>query len=119
MRVDLTANGQYDYTQPWYNNANDRVMWERAFQQNSQEAQLQVQALFLADPLTPNKVIRGTLTANPVVPQFGVDKHSPTLDDVLDGNYSSGNLYDSAPTDFSGTQAGMDATSRPSVPYWS
>lgn len=59
------------------------------------------------------------MTSNPNVPQFGVTKQEPTIDDVLGGNYSSGNLYDSAPTDFSGTSAGMEATSRPGIPYWS
>lgn len=118
MRIDLTANGQYDYTQPWWNNSTDRVAWERSFQQSERQQQLESSALMLSDPLTPNQVIRDTMVTRSVPPQYGVMTEPPTIDDVLAGSYSSGSLYDRAPTDFSGTSAGVESTSIPSIPYF-
>jgi hypothetical protein len=118
MNPDMTADGQYDYTKPWYQNANDRVSYERAFQQGTREVQLQAQALMLASPLTPDGLIRDQMTATMETPQFGaVAQVAPTLDEVLAGEWSnSGNLYDRAPTDFSGTAAGQESSSIPSLP---
>lgn len=121
MRLDMSANGQYDYTQPWYNNANDRVSYERAFQQPDRAKQLEAQALMCALPTTPNEYIREQMTAPMYTPQFGaMAVTSPTLDDVLDGNISgAGNLNDRAPTDFSGTNGEINSSSVPSLPYGS
>jgi hypothetical protein len=118
MRLDMTANGQYDYTQPWYNNANDRVSYERAFQQPDRAKQLEAQALMCALPTTPNEFIREQMTAPMYTPQFGaMAQTSPTLDDVLAGQFSNaGNLVDRAPTDFSGSTAGQESSSIPSLP---
>lgn len=116
MRIDLTANGQYDNTQAW-NNDNDRVMWERAFTQGARQVQLEAQALMCADPATPNDFIRNQMTAPDAPPLFGaMAMTSPTIEDILAGSYSnSGNLNDRAPTDFSGTNAGIGSSSFPSI----
>lgn len=120
MRLDMTANGQYDYTQPWYNNASDRVSYERAFQQPDRAKQLEAQALMCALPMTPNRFIRQQMTAPLDTPQFGAMNQSPTLDDILAGQYTqSGNLDNRAPTDFSGTNGEINSSSIPSLPYWS
>ena len=119
MRIHLTADGVYDRTQPWWNNANDRVMWERSFNEGPRQQTLESSALMLSDPLTRNRFIRQQMTANPEVPLYGAMKMTPTIDDVLAGNFSSGTLNDRAPTDFSGTTAGVESSSIPSLPYWS
>lgn len=112
-------DGIYDRTGPWWNNANDREMYDRAFGQDQRERKLEAMALICADVHTRNREIRSEMTAPLETPQFGAVKQEPTINDILAGRYtSSGNLYDRAPTDFSGTPAGSSSSSIPSLPAW-
>lgn len=116
MMVAIYPDGQYDHAS--WQNANDRVMYERTFAQGNREQQLVAQAMICANPETPNDEIRAKMTAQPV-PEFGMEKNDPTLDDVLSGAaFQTGHLYDQSPTDFSGSNASTEASSVPSLPYW-
>ena len=118
------ADSIYDYTKPWWNNANDRVMYERSFQQGTREQQLEAIALICADATTRNREIRQELSAPMRTPIYGAMNMSPTIDDIVslrknDPCSQSGHLRDVQPTDFSGTPAGQEASSFPSIPFYS
>lgn len=117
--VAVFADGMYDHGSTW-TNANDRVMWERTFATGTDSMKKMAAAAILADPATPADEIRQATTPPP--PAYsGLVKASPTIDDVLNvgtQGYSPGHLYDRAPTDFSGTPAGRDASSVPSMSAW-
>jgi hypothetical protein len=108
-------DGVYDRTKPWQS-TQERVMQERAFQQGTREKQLEAVALICANVQTRNREIREQMTAPLETPQFGAYKESPTIDDVMAGRFSSiGTLGNRAPTDFSGTPAGQESSSIPSL----
>lgn len=97
-------DGDYSKGATWMN-ANDRVSWERAFQQGTDSTRKMAEAALTADPGTSSDMIRASMTA-PLPVDYGMVKVSPTLDDVLSTGPSGpvpGHLYDRAPTDFSGT----------------
>jgi hypothetical protein len=102
-------DGDYSHGATWMN-ANDRVSWERSFQQGTDSTRRMAEAALTADPGTPARMIRAAMTA-PVIEQHGM-KVSPTIAEVLNvgpSGYDTGHLYDRAPTDFSGTPAGIES----------
>lgn len=114
--VAVYPDGQYDHGATWQN-ANDRVMWERTFTTGTDAMQKMSAAMLLAAPDTPAEVVREVMT-RPAAAYSGLVKVSPTIDDVLNIGPSGpvpGHLYDRAPTDFSGTPAGRDGSSTPSL----
>lgn len=113
--ISIYPDGDYEHGATWVN-ANDRVAWQRTFAQGTAEQQEMAKAMITANPGTPATEIRANMTA-PFVTQRGM-KTSMTLDDVLKvgaQGFDPGHLYDRAPTDFSGTPAGMEASSFPSL----
>ncbi len=115
MGISVFPDGDYEHGATWVN-ANDRVAWQRTFAQGTDAQRKQALAAITADPNTPESEIRANLTAGQVV-QRGM-KIEPTLNDVLGvgaTGYDPGHLYDRAPTDFSGTPAGMQSSSLPSL----
>jgi hypothetical protein len=114
--VAVFADGDYG-PGATFRDANDRVLWERTFATGTDGMKKMAAAAILADPATPADEIRQATT--PPLPAYsGLVKASPTIDDVLSvgpQGYSPGRLYDRAPTDFSGTPAGRDGTSVPSM----
>jgi hypothetical protein len=119
MATSIYPDGNYDFSKPpWYQNATDRVQYERTFQQGTREEMLEAQALINAQATTQSWEIHAQFDA-PEQPRFGATSQQPTLDDIFMGNLSqSDNLNNHAPTDFSGSNAGQEATSIPSIPYW-
>lgn len=113
--ISIYPDGDYGHDASWAN-ANDRVMWERTFSVGNREQQEMATAMLTANPQTPEATIRANMTA-PVISQRGMASQ-PTIDDVLNvgaQGYDQGHLYDRAPTDFSGTPAGMSSNSVPSL----
>lgn len=109
--VPVFPDGMYDHSHAWQN-ANDRVAWERTWKTGTDGQRKMAQAALTADPAMPAEMIRANMTT-PVTIQAGT-KTSPTIDDVLNvgpSGYNPGHLYDRAPTDFSGTPAGMQGSS--------
>ena len=113
--VAVYPDGDYSHGATWMN-ANDRVMWERSFQQGTDSTRRMAEAALTADPATPAAMIRSSMVA-PIVTQSGM-KQSPTSDEVRNvgpAGFNPGHLYDRAPTDFTGTPAGQEATAGPSL----
>ncbi len=113
--ISVYPDGDYEHGATWVN-ATDRVMWQRTFSVGTAQQQEMAKAMITANPDTPAIEIRQNMTA-PQVVQRGM-KTSPGLDDVLavgSQGYDTGHLYDRAPTDFSGTPAGMESNSVPSL----
>lgn len=104
------ADTAYDNTHPWDSMFNG-VPLSDVLHQSPGEVALMKQSMVMMDPGTPEEFIRATMT-NPSVPDPGPRMPEPTIGGVLAGDVPP---YPSAPTDFSGTPAGIEATSRPSL----
>lgn len=105
----LWPDGDYSHGGTWMN-ASDRVSWQRSFQVGTDQTRRMAEAALTADPATPADMIRAAMTA-PIVVQRGM-KTSPTIGEVLGvgpSGYDTGHSYDRAPTDFSGTPAGVES----------
>lgn len=113
--ISVYPDGDYEHGATWQN-ANDRVEWQRTFATGPGEAREMATAMITANPATSKDEIRANMTAQ-IITQRGMATQ-PTLDDVLGvgaQGYDPGHLYDRAPTDFSGSPAGTMASSRPSL----
>ena len=113
------ADTEYDNTHPWDSLYNG-VPLSDVLNQTPGEQRLMAQAVATGSFSYPNPMSRETIqeymTAGPPV-DAGPARPQPTIESVLDGSALQPNrLYDRAPTDFSGTPAGMEASSGPSVP---
>src|SRR6266478_8250820 len=79
-----TADGRYAYdVYPWFNNANDRVAYQRAFESGHPEAMRIAQAMLSQDPLTPDSEIRQNMTTRNFPPRFGYRTDELTISEVL------------------------------------
>lgn len=108
----------YDYTQPWWNNANDRVAYERAFIEGNFEERQIAQALITANPATENAEIALKMTAFVVPDRFGYDREPLTISEIVDNELGRPmNLDTTHATDFSGRRSNIDATERPGL-FW-
>lgn len=111
------ADTQYDNSHPWDSMFNGMPLTD-VFKQDPMQQKLMGQAITTANPETPEDFIRANMTAG-LPADAGPARPQPTIDSVLDGSalYPS-RLYDRAPTDFSGTPAGMGSSSAPNLPAW-
>lgn len=105
----------YDRSHVWQN-ASDRVSYERTFQQDPIERGKIVVALDTANPEFPEQVIRERLATPPIQPRFGIPQGPPDIDELFSRNL--GHVQDFAPTNFSGQQGGFSGTATPAVPPW-
>jgi hypothetical protein len=119
MPVPVFPDGEYDHSHAWQN-ASDRVSWERTFATGTEGARRMAQAMITANPATPADEIRLKMTGLPPEAPSDPVKVSPTLEDVLGTRPQPdyGHMYDRAPTDFSGSPAGYSGSSRSSLPGW-
>lgn len=102
------ADGQYDQTHPWDSLYNGPP----AMPVSPGTQQLMDHCEMLSDPRTPSSLIRDTMTHAPAF-DWGPTRPEPTIDSVLSGEASrpaQANM-----TDFSGTPAGMEASTRNSI----
>lgn len=119
--ISLYPDGDYDPLNAWGSATNDRAAWEATFRTGSGEQQRIAQSMITASMATPNDEIRAKLSVPPPPAPSGLRKVSPTLSDVLGAGPTappSPHLYDRTATDFSGTNAGRDGTSGPSLSSW-
>jgi hypothetical protein len=109
----------YDSTHTWQN-MNDRVAYQRAFEKGTFEERRIAQAFLSANPLTPSSEIRRNMTARRVPPKTGYDTEELTISDIFEGDISgdTNHLSDYSPTDWSGRTSGYEGTSMPSLPVW-
>lgn len=112
--VAIYPDGDYRHGAT-YANANDREMYERTFAIGTDEQQRIAQAMITASPETSNDEIRAKMASLPPAAPSGLVKVSPTIDDVIQVSPAAPHLNDRAPTDFSGTNAGRDGSSRASL----
>lgn len=105
------ASSQLDDTHTWQN-ANDRISYERAFTEGDAAQKRCAVALMTADRSTPESFIRSILTVSGVPPRYGYSDEPLTLDAVFGGGLPSPHINDAAPTDYSGTNAGYTGSDR-------
>jgi len=110
---------RYDYTHPWWQNANDRVAYERAFALGDFEERQVAQAMLSSNPSVPDAVIRaGNANAARVPSRFGYNMEEISISDILDnGARINSHIDDSHTTDFTGRNAETNGSSRPGI-YW-
>lgn len=109
-------DGWYDYTHG-YQNANDRVEYERTVSQDPVEVAKISAALTTADPSVPNMEIQDALSVHGTPPTQGYDR-TPLGVDACFGGQTAPNVNDYAPTNFSGRQSQFQGTGLPSMPAW-
>lgn len=111
--ISDAADTRYDYTQPWSSKFLGQS--EDVFKQDGRQQKLMAQAELTASRATPGDLIREGMTAG-LPADAGPARPQPGISSVLDGSALQPNhLYDRAPTDFSGTVAGIEASSRNSI----
>lgn len=119
--MQLDPQTIYDQTHTWQN-ANDRVAWQRTIAEGSPEEQKMARDLMNADPGTPSSYIANTMTAFRIPPRYGYDTTPPTIYDVIelssDDNISDPHASDYMMTDFSGSKARREGSEIPSMPMW-
>lgn len=114
------ADTRYDYTHPFWNNANDRVAWDRAINSDKLEERKMGIALVFADPGTPNTLIANKMTAWRIPPRFGYDTEQPGIVDVveLSGDENIGHEGDFYASNYTGQKTTRESTQIPSMPPW-
>ena len=76
------ADAIYDRTHTWQN-ANDRVAFERAFAVGTMEERKIALAVLTASPQTPEAFISAELTVPGVPPRYGYDDEPYTISDMF------------------------------------
>lgn len=116
--ISVYPDGQYEHGAAW-NNANDRVMWERTFSIGTDEARKIAQAMITQNMATSDDEIRAKLSVPPPPAPLPGMTVAPTLDDVLNiGPKADPVLNSRKMTDFSGTSGSMSGTSGPGLSAW-
>lgn len=89
----------------------------RTFSVGTDAQRRMAQAMITANPVTPNDEIRLKMATYPDLGPPVQAVPQPTIDDVLGTGpgVNSAHLYDRSPTDFSGTPAGTQSSSTPSI----
>lgn len=102
----------------FWQNASDRVAYQRSFDQESGEKKRIAQAMIVANPLTSNLEIQGNMN-NPNVPErFGYNDEPLTIEQVLGNELDPDNVNTNAWNDFSGKNSSYSGTDIPSLPIW-
>lgn len=108
------ADTRYDNTHPWDSMFNG-VPLSHVLQQTPREQALMKQSMTTMNPQTPEAFIRDTMTVPPVSDP-GPRPPEPGIEDVLSGQAPQPReLYARSPSDYSGTPAGIEASSVPSL----
>lgn len=109
------ADTRYDAGQHPWDSLFNGLTSNGAFKPSPREQQLMDVARMTTDPATPDAAIRANMTAGPPA-DAGFAPPQPTIEGVLDGSaLQAPHLYDRSPTDFSGTVAGIEASSRNTI----
>lgn len=109
------ADTRYDAGLHAWDSLYNGVPLSDVLNQDPRQQKLMAQAVTTANPGYPAEMIREHMTA-PEPRDVGPARPQPTIESVLDGSaFQPPNLYDRAPTDFSGTPAGIEASSRNSL----
>jgi hypothetical protein len=101
-----------------WQNANDRVSYQRAFNEGGGEQKRIAQAFLSANPDTPNIEIQVNMNQPNLPNRFGYDTTPPTIESVLGNELDPNNVDRRAWNDFSGTDSSYSGTDLPSLPIW-
>ncbi len=101
-----------------WQNANDRVAYQRAFNEGNGEQKRIAQALLTANPQTANIEIQRNMNVPNMPSRFGYDDTPLTLPQVLGGEMDPNNVDQRAWNDFSGSDSSYSGTDIPSLPIW-
>jgi hypothetical protein len=104
------ADTEYDNTHPWDSLFNGPA--ESAFRQSPYTEKLMAQAAIMADPSTPDQVIRDNMMTPPMY-DWGPPREQPTIDGVVSG--AALQPIQANFSDFRGTPAGAEASARPTI----
>ena len=86
------ANTIYDAgMRPWYNDLNDRLMYQRAFLTGGGQTKRIAQAMLSQNPLTPDSEIRQNMTALTTPRRFGYNDQELTIQQILRDQLSKDN----------------------------
>lgn len=117
----VTASTVYDADVNYHwQNANDRVAYQREFEQGDFEDKQCAWALLTANPQTPKIEIRENLNQPMSPDRFGYDNDQLTITDIIKGRIadSRSHVADYHTTDFSGKVSGKESSEVPSLPLW-
>lgn len=105
---------------PWWNNLNDRVAYQRAFDMGTPQDRRVAQAMISQDPLTPRDEIRNNMTTRNFPPKYGYNTDEITISQVLNNDFelAATHVNDSAWNDFSDTNGEINSTARPNGQWW-
>lgn len=110
-------DGLLDDTHTWQN-AQDRVEFQRAFDEGPYQKRLMAKALITAFPGTPEEEIAQNLTVPGVPDRFGYDQHPVSTDDIFSSELPDPHLADGPPTKFSGGNGEYSGSDIPSLPWF-
>ena|SRR5579862_9670084 len=99
-----------------WQNANDRVSYQRAFNEGDGEQKRIAQALLTANPQTANIEIVQNMNIPNLPSRFGYDDTPLTLEQVLENEMDRNNTH--LWNDFSGKDSSYSGTDTPSLPQW-
>jgi hypothetical protein len=100
----------------YWTNANDRVSYQRAFNEGNGEQKRIAQALLTANPQTANIEIQRNMNVPNLPSRFGYDDTPLTLPEVLGNENSLSSMH--SWNDFSGKDSSYSGTDLPSLPIW-
>lgn len=105
---------------PWWNNLNDRIAYQRSFNEGSPEERRIAQAMLSQDPLTPRQEIQRNMTTRDFPSRIGYPIDELTISQILNNDFklAATHVNDSAWNDFSDTNGEINATNRPNVQVW-
>lgn len=103
-----------------WQNANDRVSYQRSFDEGTIQDKKMSQALLTANPNTPNIEIQVNMNTPQVPARFGYNDEPLTIERVLgDELYNEGSRTNTRVwNDYSDVNSEINSTSLPSIPVW-
>lgn len=101
-----------------WQNANDRVSYQRAFNEGNGEQRRIAQARLVANPQTANIEIQRNMNEPDLPSRFGYDREQLTIEQILGNEMDPNNVDRRAWNDFSGTDSSYSGTNVPSLPIW-
>lgn len=105
------ADSILDRTHTWQN-AQDRVAFQRAFATGTLAERRMAQAALTANPLTPEAEIREQMTVPGVPSRYGYPDEALTIDDVFGGGLPRPDIDDKPPSDYSGGNGSYTGSDR-------
>jgi len=105
------ASSILDNTHTWQN-AEDRVAFQRAFSSGTLAERRMAQAALSANPLTPESEIRDQMIVTSVPPRYGYPDEALSIDDVFGGGIPSPYIDVRGPNDYSGGNGSYTGSDR-------